>query len=155
MNSSLLFGILDALFFLATSSSYVSKEKEDILLSSIVTRVLEAYHVDLADPIKSKAMKEAWRDLVWSESKGSKKFFIYNMYWHVFKKSQSHIAFVVMDKDYNESIHLVVKIAAWNISGSILQIDLIHYVDLEEAALMHENLIASLLVDAKTGTIIG
>ena len=154
MNSLLLFGILDALFVLATTS-YVSRDRKDILLRSIVTRVLEAYYIDLADPIKSKVMKEAWRNLVWSESKGSKKFFIYNMYWHVFKKSESHIAFVVMDKDYNESIHLVVKIAAWNISGSILQIELVRSVDLEEAALMHEKLIASLLVDAKTRTIIG
>lgn len=154
MNSLLLFGILDALFVLATTS-YVSRDRKDILLRSIVTRVLEAYQVDLADPIKSKVMKEAWRNLVWSESKGSKKFFIYNMYWHVFKKSESHIAFVVMDKDYNESIHLVVKIAAWNISGSILQIELVRSVDLEDAALMHEKLIASLLVDAKTRTIIG
>ena len=154
MNSLLLFGILDALFVLATNS-YVQRETKDILLRSIVTRVLEAYYIDLADPTDSKVMKEAWRDLVWSEYKGSKKFFIHDMYWNIFKKSQSHIGFIVMDKDYNESIHLVVKIAAWNTSGSILQIDLVRPVDLEDAALNHELLIASLLVDAKTETIIG
>lgn len=154
MNSLTLFGILDALFVLSTTS-YVSKERKDILLSSIVRRSLEAYHVELADPIKSKAMKEAWRDLVWSGTKGSKRFFIYDMYWNVLKKSQSHIAFNIMDKDYNESIHLVVKIAAWNISGSILQVDLVRDAGLDSAPLMHEKLIASLLVHAKSGNIIG
>lgn len=154
MNSLLLFSILDALFVYATSS-YVPRERKDILLRSIVTRVLEAYYIDLADPTDSKVMKEAWRDLVWSGTKGSKKFFIYDMYWNILKNSQSHIGFVVMDKDCNESIHLVVKIAVWNISGSILRIDLVRSVNLEKAALMREKLIASLLIDAKTGTIIG
>ena len=154
MNSLLLFGILDALFVYATNS-YVSRKRKDILLSSIVTRVLDAYYIDLADPTNSKVMKEACRDLVWSESKGSKKFFIYDMFWDIFKNSLSHIGFVVMDKDCNESIYLVVKIAVWNISGSILRIDLVRSVNLEKAALKHEKLIASLLVDAKTGTIIG
>lgn len=154
MNSLLLFGILDALFVLATNS-YVSKERRDVLLSSIVRRSLEACYIDLADSTDSKVMKEAWRNLVWSETKGSKKFFIYDMYWNVLKKSQSHIAFVVTDKDLNDSIQLVVRIKAWNVSGSILQIDLVRSVDLEDAALMHEKLIDSLLVDAKSGTIIG
>ena len=154
MNSLLLFGILDALFVLATTS-YVPRDRKDILLRSIVTSVLEAYYIEMDDSINSKAMREAWRDLVWSESKGYKKFFIYDMYWNIFTKRQSHIGFVVMDKDCNESIHLVVKIAAWNISGSILRIDLVRSLDLEDAALMHEKLIASLLVDAKTATIIG
>lgn len=154
MNSLLLFGILDALFVYATTS-YVSKETKDILLSSIVRSALDAYYIELDDTKNSKGMDEAWRDLVWSEYKGYKKFFIYDMYWNVFKKGQSHIAFALMDKDFNEFIHLVVKIEAWNISGSILKIDLVRSIDLQDAAPMHEKLIASLLVDAKTRTIIG
>lgn len=152
--NSLLFGILDALFVLSTTS-YVSKETKDGLLSSIVRNAIDAYYIDLDDSINSKAMNEAWRDLVWSGTKGYKNFFIHDMYWHVSKKSQLHIAFVVMDKDYNESIHLVVKISAWNIPGSILQVDLVRSIYLQDTALMNELLIASLLVDAKTRTIIG
>lgn len=154
MESLLLFGILDALFVLATTS-YVSKETKDILLSSIVRSALDAYYIELDDTKNSKGLEEAWRDLVWSEYKGYKKFFIYDMYWNVFKKGQSHITFALMDKDFNEFIHLVVKIEAWNISGSILQIDLVRSIPLQDAAPMHEKLIASLLVDAKTRTIIG